>query len=90
MRSAGNDNGSSTVTSTTAHNTPVRDAVNKTIGDVKKVVTNVSDSTKKASGANTATTTPGVRGSEAAESQQPPGVPGLLAVACQRHLGLYP
>jgi len=48
VRSAVNDNGSSAATATTGRKTPVRDAVKKTGGDIKKVVTKVSNSAKKA------------------------------------------
>jgi PE-PPE domain len=50
VRSAGNDNGSPTTTAGTgtAHKTSVRDAVRKAGGDIKKVVTKVSDRITKA------------------------------------------
>ena len=47
IRSAFNDNGSPAAT-TTAQKTPVRDTVKSARNDIKKVVTKVSDSIKKA------------------------------------------
>ncbi len=53
VRSAGGDNGSNAATASPARKTPVRDAVSKASSDIKKVVTQVSDSIKKAlSGGN--------------------------------------
>ena len=48
VRSARGDNGSNIVTARPARKTPVRDAIKNARGDVKKVVTKVSDSIKKA------------------------------------------
>ena len=53
VRSAGGDNGSTAATASPARKTPVRDAASKAGSDLKKVVTHVSDSIKKAlSGGN--------------------------------------
>jgi hypothetical protein len=48
VRSAGGDNGSNPATTSPARKTPVRDAVNKASSDIKKVVTQVSDTIKTA------------------------------------------
>jgi PE-PPE domain-containing protein len=53
VRSARSENGSPAATASPARKTPVRDAVKNASGDIKKVVTKVSDSVKKAlSGGN--------------------------------------